>query len=314
MIFREIGKSKLSYESWVTFIISVLIEVTLLLINTIYVFIRKGPYKIFYFLRPLLSCCFFNGEYFGIPLVQYIFGDEYVHVAVYTYIVHSVIVHPIANILIYKYNNPVGTTSEESSSKNEEEEEPLEDGIDKGDPEDHIDIDLESEDSEKSESEKDKNQRQPLWKAILFSFLTPQNVGIILGLIWSAIGWTMPTIIDTFTQDHQKALYAAGLFVSGGLLYEHPFLGFHAVETLPYILIKTIAVPLISVLWGLAFGRSKTERAIITMMYASPMGLDAFSLCYNKLKMKMDSPTFTFVWTNLVSIPVSLLWIFVYDI
>lgn len=305
MIFREFGQHKLNFETWKPFIVSALTQISFLALAYVFVLVKRGQHKAFSYFIAILSCSYFNAEFYGIPLVQSVFGSEYTYVAVYLYVVHSIILKPFSSFIAYLCVKENDVTEDMESERSEEEE--LEDGIDKGDP-NHEPIEIEASEEERNEEEKSNNAFNRLDKALLWSFVTPQNIAFVLGVIWSATKIKMPTILDSFTNDHEKALMAAGLFVCGGLLYEHPF--WHtsiALETFIYLLFKLFIIPLIALGWSKLLKVDKTIQMIITMVYASPVGLQSYILCHH-YNIKLLSPTLNFVWTNIFSLPAMLLW------
>lgn len=312
MIFREIGQHKLEYDVWKPFIVSVLTQVSILILAYIFVLIKRGQHKAFTYFIVMLSCSFFNAEYYGVPLVQSIFGTEYTYVAILLYVVHSIILRPLSTFVAYLCIKENEVTTDRGSECFEEEEE-LEDGIDKGDP-NHEPIDIEPSEEEKHEEEKkNETNNNSFGKILLWSIVSPQNIGFVLGVIWSATKVKMPTIIDSFTNDHEKALMAAGLFACGGMIYEHPF--WHtsiAFETFIFTIIKLFIVPLIALGWSKLLKCDKTIQMIITLVYASPVGLPSYVLCH-QYNIKLLSPTLNFVWTNLFSLPAILLWALIFN-
>lgn len=165
---------------------------------------------------------------------------------------------------------------------------------------------IEIEDSSDSSKEK-KKKATPLWRVLLFSFINPCNVAVILGIIWSATGWSMPIFLSTFTSDHEKAVMAPGLFAIGAYLWDHPFLGGNAIEITVFFLIHTIVMPLLAILFCFLLNLDHIVSIIIVITHIMPVGLIGYRMCLH-YKMKLLSPSFTFFWTNLLALPIQMIW------
>ncbi|OHT06774.1 Auxin Efflux Carrier family protein [Tritrichomonas foetus] len=338
LIFREVGRNGLKPKTWAPLLVSFLVEIIMHLILLIPLLFRKSGRR-FQYLTSILSTTYFNGIYCGMTITQIVYGIDYSYIVVYCYIIHYIFVIPFHNILIYLCSEavpepdsdeiPNQTGNLEHGEKGEEEEEVLEDVIDEGDVENHVVVEIPASSSENSDSVepvyddpndessahagetptgKNPNARPPLWRVILFSFLTFQNVCLILGLIWAATGWTMPLFLDTFTNDHEKAVMSVGLFAIGAYMWDHPFLGGNVQEVSLYFILHSVGMPLLAILFCFLLDLDHKVSVIVTLVHAMPCGLLGYSLSLH-YQLKLLSPTFTFFWNNLLALPIQMLWV-----
>lgn len=148
--------------------------------------------------------------------------------------------------------------------------------------------------------------------AVFWAFMRPTNIFMILGIIWSAIGWKMPLIIESLSYDFEKAVFAAGLFSTGIFVRDHPFLGFEIPEVIICLALHYIAMPLLAALSSFILQVDNATAQISTLVYAMPVATTSYVLQCS-WGMRLTSASYTFVWSALISVPIIMLWIVVFN-
>ena len=134
---------------------------------------------------------------------------------------------------------------------------------------------------------------------IFFSLVTPINISFVFSIVWSAIGWTMPNFLDQFLLNLKKAVVSGGLFATGVLMWKHPFFGCNPFE-------------MIAALFCFLLKLDATMTKVIIFCMCSPSTILSYTeairnnLCDSII-------TYTFFWTNLLSIAVFMLWTVVFN-
>lgn len=151
-----------------------------------------------------------------------------------------------------------------------------------------------------------------IWTTLLWSIFTPINICFILGIIWSAIGITMPKFLNQFVTDLEKAVVAGGLFACGVFMWNHPFFGCSPIEVPITSIIHIVVLPLIGFLFCWIFKVKNEITQIIMFCMAAPSALSSYAAAiYNHYP--NSTITFTFFWTYLICLPVFLLWTVVFN-
>ena len=191
-------------------------------------------------------------------------------------------------------------------AENPEHEEEVEEHADTR-PEDVMEVeDVIPEDQE--EEDMPEPPAPTVWKTVLWTVVTPMNVCIVLGIIWSVIGWNMPPIISNFVYNLEKAVPAAGLFCIGTFLWEHPFCGCNWVEVGIYLAVHFIVMPLVAAFWAWLLKYENKMAMICTLISTAPASLTGYVMTIN-CGYGMKSASFTFFWSNLMFIAVFFLWV-----
>ncbi|OHT01116.1 Auxin Efflux Carrier family protein [Tritrichomonas foetus] len=368
MFFRQIGKQKLTYDSWSPFIIELLIQLTLHIILAIIVFAFPFKNKKAKYLESLFSNCYTNNVIIGYSLVRAVFGDVYLHIPVMTNIVTSFLLVPIHTLFILPHSKG------ELEENYMEEEEELEDGIERGtgtihhigdshqhqiekdgNPstvsnnhsssdennnreansptldsnidnnigdntpknnnnihEDDVHVVIENnvsnhEENEDTDESISEEKTYSKLKAIFWSVVTPNNVFIIVGIIWSATKWEMPVFVDTTALNLEKAVMACGLFSIGIFMWEHPFKGCPWLPVIFNMFLRFIISPIIAALWCWILNIDKVESQIILLIHSLPSALIGYVLTINA-GTGMKTASYSFYWSNLIFVPILLIW------
>lgn len=161
----------------------------------------------------------------------------------------------------------------------------------------------------KDENKDDKKKKAPntWWKAFLWALITPANVCVLLGIIWSATGLKMVIFLDSTSGYLEKAVMGAGLFAIGIFMWEHPFKecpwGFVSIN----LIFRFIVIPLIAALWSWVLKADKVVSQIMIFIHSMPSALIGYAMTLNA-GFGMKTSSFTFYWTNLLFLPALFIW------
>lgn len=311
MLFKEISTHKLEAKTWYPLLNSLLSEISihLLLLIVCYTFPFQNKFK--QFLDGIFSFAYVNFIYFACPLVRIIWGAEYQYIPVIAGIVHFIIEPPIHSLLILsnlkrEQNENHDETNEDQSETHETSSDMEMDGIETS----------EQTHPDKNEEEDMPNppqpERIPLWKQIVFVVVTPMLVSTIIGIVWSATGFKIPDFIQKFTGFLESSVMATGLFTIGVFMSDHPFFGCNWLEVGSYLIIHFIFMPLISAFWSWVIGFDSITAQICCVIHALPTGLTGYVMAINSGH-GLQPSSFTFFWSNILLLPVFLIWITVFN-
>lgn len=156
----------------------------------------------------------------------------------------------------------------------------------------------------------DQKKRKPpntWWKAFLWALITPANVCIILGIIWSAIPVSMPIFLDSTSGYLEKAVMGAGLFAIGIFMWEHPFHECPWQPVLVNMFFRFVFIPLIAALWSWVLKADKIVCQIMVFIHSMPTALIGYAMTLSA-GFGMKTASFTFYWSNLLFLPALFLW------
>lgn len=134
LLFRQIGIHRLTLDTWKPFFVALLVQITIHLLLVIIIFAFPFEAKRLRFLQTIFSVTYINHIYFGYPLLQVIFGDDFTFVAAFSVIVQFFIQVPLHSFLVFKppthdHDTPDSNIENHSGEEGELE---MEDGIDHG--------------------------------------------------------------------------------------------------------------------------------------------------------------------------------------
>ncbi|EAY11629.1 Auxin Efflux Carrier family protein [Trichomonas vaginalis G3] len=312
MLFKEIATHKLEAKVWYPLLNSLLSEISIhvLLLIVCFAFPFKDKFK--QFLDGIFSFAYVNFVYFACPMVRILWGAEYQYIPVIAGIVHFIIEPPIHSLLVisnhHREQNQQSTSSDEDQHDNQQSDDGMEmDGVEhsEGIHEDH-------DEEEEKRHPTIQTQTIPLWKQIIFVVVTPMLVCTILGIVWSATGLVIPSFILTFTTFLENSVMATGLFTIGVFMSDHPFFGCNWLEVGSYLIIHFIFMPLISAFWSWLIGFDSVTARVCCMIHALPTGLTGYVMAINSGH-GLQASSFTFFWSNILCLPVFLIWITVFN-
>lgn len=327
LVFREIGIHKLTLDNWQPLFNGLLVQATIHIIYFLIVLIFRPNNKKRVFISMLYSTSYMNFIFFGYPIVQVLFGDQYLHIPT----LHSIVLHficiPLHTFLTFSTHERSESESVSTGSENDATDPidkasglPIYPPSEKSEQNDQSTKENESIDevtmeenyieneSEKSDSHQKKfKEKHPKIWAVLWSIITPINICAILGIIWSATGLKMPVFLNDFANDLEKATLASGLFTCGVFMWEHPFFGCNLVQIMLTLFIHYVIVPLVSLLWSKVCKVDSTTATVNVVVHATPVALLVFGADPHGWSMKLAS--FTFFWSILLFLPLFTLWV-----
>ena len=346
MIFRQLGNRPMNYETWQPFINTLLTQVTVHLLIFLVAYAIPGE-RYIRFIQAVFSCTY-SSFFYNYPIVQVFWGDEALYIPLVASLVHCLVMTPLHSVLIYGGSEEEQKSDSEAPEEEEiddieegvdkggpihpieghgdeqhqeavevEDEEPEQNQKDTENPEQEPQSDdgelhpedvMEIDDVIPEEEEQKETPAPVFWKALLWTVVTPMNVCIILGIIWSFTGWTMPPIISNFVYNLEKAVPAAGLFCIGTFLWEHPFFGCNWLEVGIYLAVHFVVMPLVAALWAWILKFENKMAMICTLINTAPASLTGYVMTIN-CGYGMKSASFTFFWSNLIFIAVFFLWV-----
>ena len=332
MFFREVGQHTLHAVVWKPLAVALSVQVVLhILVVALCMIVRKqGRYMLL--LRALISTAYPEFLYFGVPLVQTVIGQEMTFVAVQCAIATLLIVRPIHSFYIYFMASrnliefdPVSEALAVVNEKGEEEEDELEDGLDNGvgavqpveaDVDEPLDTSAATPSPDTSDvgidsredTEESSAAPQKLWRVAITSIVNPRSICLLLGLIWSASEVQMPIFLNELTNDHEIALIAPGLFCTGVYIFFHPLIRGNPVEVTLYSLVHIVVLPLLAMLFAWAYKLDNMSASAVTLLHSVPCSVTTYHMS-KQLRIMKSAPTYTVVWTNILSLAVSMLWV-----
>ena len=320
LLFRQIGRRKLTLEDWHPFLNEVLVQVTVHLLFAAFCFAIPFKDKRLTYLQSLFACTYTNFIFFGYPIVNLLFGEDRTFIPCMMNIVQFVFVIPFHTFLIYRVPEVDVSESQHGDEEESGEIELQENGEEIGEEQDgespleHAEQPTASEESSTPEESAPEAQeaRSARWKMVLWTIVTPLNVCVVLGIVWSATVWEFPMFIDQFLVTLEKAVMGAGLFSIGVLMWEHPFTRFNVPIVLLYMVLHFVAIPLISALWAWAVGMDTYMAKICTFSHTMPPALVGYIMAVN-CGYGMKTASFTFFWSNMVCIVVLMVWVAVFN-
>lgn len=321
LLFHQIGMRTLTLNDWHPFLNELLVQATVHLLFAAFSFALPFKDKRLTYLQSLFACTYTNFIFVGYPVIQVLFGEDQTYIPSMMNIVQFVFVVPLHTFLIYgtptDTNSDAPHTSDHHSHCEEEGEMELEDKGHAITPVEGVaDVTCEEEEEEDRESHTDEPQPQrettSRWKTVMGNTITPMNVCIVLGIIWSATVWDFPLFLDTFLLDLEKAVMGAGMFSIGVLLWEHPFARFNIPVAVLYMVLHFVVIPLISALWAWVVGMDNRTARICTFAHAMPPGLIGYIMSVN-CGYGMKTASFTFYWSSLLCIFVLMIWVAVFN-
>jgi predicted permease len=311
LLFHVVGNRPLTSETFLPLLISVLTVLSIQLALILISILSHSPLKFLVFLEYSLAATQPNFIYMGYPILHILFGDSFLYVPVVSSLVHAIFVHPlhavIAGYFIERDREPVAVVSDLAGvrkisrpSSVDEMGNPILEEIEQ------TEIDAEAE----MEVDEQGPVREPLWRLVLFAFVTPANIGFALGLLWALTPWKMFTFISVFVVDLEKSVVASGLFCAGTYIWEHPFLNGDPVRVSLSVVSHAAVLPAIALLWCWLFGVGDETATGLVLGHATSMSFRSV-VDAERFGLREKTPTYSFVWSSFLSLPVLMLWVVV---
>lgn len=314
MLFMEISTHKLTKEIWWPLLNSLLTEISIHILLLIFVYAIPFHNKFEQFLDGIFSFAYVNFVYFACPIVRILYGSEYQYIPVIAGIVHFIIEPPIHSFLILQKEKFLENHIEEEEKSHNDDQTNASAINDEDDVEmeGFEGTDHQTNTSPEEEVNEEDSKPEPMWKKIFFMLVTPMFVCTIIGIIWSATGYNLPDFISTFVDYLERSVMATGLFTVGVFMSDHPFFGCNWFEVGAYLIIHFVAMPLISAFWSWVLKFDNKTAQICALIHALPTGLTGYVMAINSGH-GLKAASFTFFWSNILCLPVFMLWVTVFN-
>ncbi|OHT15824.1 Auxin Efflux Carrier family protein [Tritrichomonas foetus] len=320
-MFREIAMSDFSYFTWKSLIVSFLTLLSIRILTIFPALIFPGKGRFLRYLQLVFSYSYSSFYAFGYPIIRLFFGVEYEYIVVIVSIVNSLILRPIDVILI--------NTVSPKAPLDQNVDVPLDDQ----NGEVPLDQDNENqlEDIEPSQGEslteylvKETNiesvlpenyifhDEGSLKKRLALAIFSSQNLLMFLGLSFSLTKWDLPIVVDTVVNEFEKFIVGCTLFFTGVAMWSHPFKGCNWLQVIPCLIMKHVVTPLLAALfcWLLKFDNLTAQAC--TFLFSTPVDYTGIALL-SKANLKPNPITYTFFYSQIISIPCFLLWVVVFN-
>lgn len=322
MYFEIIGNADASMRTWTPLLYTFLTQIVLHMILFLVCYFQTTEDRIMKFTKYCYAATYPEYIFYSYPVIQTMFGQKYCYIPILSSIVVNVIINPFHQLLIMYDNSLLRENYEQDSDHGDSNirshmlSDVHADGLPKEQNMNNINDGSHNHEEENHETEAHSDEGDnapsepivPKWRTILFLFINSATISIILGIIWSFLPWDMPKFLSGFVNDLEMTVVAAGLFVVGVNMWEHPFIGCNPTEVIVFSVVHVLIIPLLTAIWAILFKEDKTVIKAIIITNVTPSALIAFvSSASNGFFLLC--PSFTFFYTNLISIGVFLLWI-----
>lgn len=146
------------------------------------------------------------------------------------------------------------------------------------------------------------------FKYVLKKFLSPLNIAVILGIIWSIWHWKVPILIEKTSNFLELAVPATGFTCIGLAVWNSSLFDCNWIEVLVFLLIHYIVLPFIAILWSYIFKFDNKMATICILVNVAPISFSGYTMAM-KSGLDMKSVSSTFVWSNIVFIPIFMVWV-----
>jgi predicted permease len=310
-LFRMIGDGPFGFSLFHPFFNSLLTQLTVHFYIFILIWFIPTPDRRLTFVKISLSATSPNHIFMGYPILQILFGDSHRYVCAMSSIVHFFIVQPLDSIFLH-FILPTSQNTDGIVEDIVEQEPSLKEHLS---PEQEPTPEANQDSTEVSVESLEESlpQPDPHWKVILWRFVTPINVCTILGLIWSATSWSMPSFLSIFVIDLEKSVVASGLCSIGVFIGENRFSGVEKVWGVVAMLAHVVLIPVVSGMWSWVLGIDHQMAAALVLIHAAPMAWECLTdAC--EAGMQEQAPKIAFVWGNVLSLPVFMLWVMLLNV
>ncbi|KAK8883035.1 hypothetical protein M9Y10_045683 [Tritrichomonas musculus] len=145
-------------------------------------------------------------------------------------------------------------------------------------------------------------------KLILKKVLSPLNIAVILGIIWSIWHWPVPILIEKTANFLELAVPCTGFTCIGLSMWSLSLSGCNWIEVCIYLFIHYVVLPGVAILWSFVLKFDHKMATICILVNIAPVSFSGFFLA-KKSKLEMKPVFDTFLWSNVIYIPVFMLWI-----
>lgn len=117
----------------------------------------------------------------------------------------------------------------------------------------------------------------------------------------------MPTFLDTFVFNLEKACYGAGLFCNGVVMWYHPIKGAPVVDLIFTIICHIAIYPLLSIGFSYLLKQANDVAKILIFANLAPVAMHGYQLSLN-LELGNCIVSYGVYWTTALTLPINLIW------
>ena len=275
LVARNLAKRKFSELNFMPFVVGALTTITT---HILFLFIFLVPFKDRFknYLSSVLPCSFVNYLVIGIPIFNSIWDpEENVMISMIT-LSNDLITTPTYLVLSNIYMNRVAKLEGAGSGR------------------------------------KIMTPAQ-LTKAVLLQIITnPIIIGNIIGFIWAAIGWEIPTFFGSLTTFLGDEVLGICLICVGGFIAQNSIIACNWLKFLVCVIVRHIIMPMIAMLYSYAFKLSNKLSRQCILMTILPTGTTSFLMSSLTGIGPGVSSTMIF-WSTILCVPFLIVWILVLD-
>lgn len=320
LLFLMIGQNKLDIDTWKPFFPVAITQLFFHIVSIIVAYFTKKDNFYISYLKAVTSIGFQEYTVYAFVFIQVIVGDKMRILSVFYLIAENFIYLPILKILIFLLDRATDAVSdvETPNEENHIEEDSLEehDGVvqeeidDLGNPKAKVtstdNAENENPNKGKEEEEEEEKDERPTFKSTLIkAWVKPSTVLIIVGLIWSATGASIPDILVNLTTDLSKCVTGVTLFVMGGLCATVDFKQFNVWVVLA-LAARYIVGPLLVGGLSRAFDLPSLTRKLLVLASCAPVSLTAAKAMGDSDETLAQRSMF--FWSVALYLPAAFIW------
>ncbi|OHT15194.1 Auxin Efflux Carrier family protein [Tritrichomonas foetus] len=150
-------------------------------------------------------------------------------------------------------------------------------------------------------------------KTVLIQIVkNPIIIGNVIGFVWSAIGWEIPTFLQSLTTFLGDEVLGICLICVGGFIAQHSIIACHWAKFIVCCIVRHVIMPLITALYCWAFGMSARLSRQCILMTILPTGTTSFLMSSLSGIGPGVSSTMIF-WSTVLCVPFLIVWILALD-
>ena len=348
LIARNLAKKKLVELDFSPFFVGALTTLaTHVVLLVCFLFPLKDRFKCY--LSCVLPCAFVNYLVIGIPVYDTIWGssgnvmvsmislsNDLVTVPIYLVTSNIYLARQQRAKELAKENKAKGALPLQEHEPHEEHPIHSDDMVDvtlsehKDEPktevahEKHVDDHAEEEEDDVEDlkgdvKEEDKTEKHQVItaagvaKKIILQIVTnPIIIGNVIGFIWSATGWELPTFFSTITTYLGDEVLGICLITVGGFIAQHSIIACHWLKFIGCVLVRHVVTPLMALGFCYLLKLENSLSRQCVAMTVLPTGTTAFLMSSATGIGPGVSSTMIF-WSTVLSIPFLIVWFLVLD-
>ena len=297
MISRNLMKRKFSELNFYPFLVGTFTTIST---HIIFVLMFLVPFKDKFknYLSAVLPCSFVNYLVIGFPIFDSIWDPNENIMVPMVALSNDLITTPIYLVLsnIYLAKKAAHDALEHNQSLN----------------------DISENDNDKKDKPTHHKKHQgltpwKLFKHVIVQLVTnPILIGNVIGLIWAAFGWKIPTFLGSLTTFLGDEVLGICLICVGGFIAQSSIVACNWIKFIVCLIARHILMPMLAMLFAWALNLSNKLVRQCTLMAVLPTGTTSFLMSSLNGIGPGVSSTMIF-WSTILCVPFLILWIFVLD-